>query len=154
MFTIDLLVKFPAFVCQRKTSVLIRDVFHFFKYLKIPVKSPRRFISDLCLFNEINEKVTPDRLKKTYELFTKKYKFKVGDIVKWKPGFNHRKLPRENEPAIVIEVLDNPIIDPTDDVGSPYYNEQYDIKLGIIHPDGRFLTFYYDSARFEPYREE
>jgi hypothetical protein len=105
-------------------------------------------------FNEINEKVTPDRLKKTYELFTKKYKFKVGDIVKWKPGFNHRKLPRENEPAIVIEVLDNPIIDPTDDVGSPYYNEQYDIKLGIIHPDGRFLTFYYDSARFEPYREE
>jgi len=32
---------------------------------------------------------------------------------------------------------------------SPYYGEPLDVLLGIFHDDGSFITFYYDSRRFE-----
>jgi len=75
----------------------------------------------------------------------------VGQIVKWKENLKNRKLPHKNQPAIVIAILYQPVISTDDDFSSPYFLETLDIILGIIVGDGTFLTFYYDSRRFEPY---
>jgi hypothetical protein len=71
--------------------------------------------------------------------------------VKWKENLKNRKLPGKNQPAIVIAILDEPVISTDDESGSPYFLETLDIILGIIVDDGSFLTFYYDSRRFEAY---
>ncbi|CAN1210814.1 hypothetical protein TUMEXPCC7403_11490 [Tumidithrix helvetica PCC 7403] len=91
------------------------------------------------------------QLKRTCENFLKKQALEVGQIVKWKDNLKNRKLPHKNQPAIVIFVLDEPIISTDDEPGSPYFLEALDIVLGIITDDGTFLTFYYDSRRFETY---
>ena len=71
--------------------------------------------------------------------------------MKWKEHLKNRKLPHKNQPAIVIERLAIPVISTDNESGSPYFLETLDIILGIIVGDGTFLTFYYDSRRFEPY---
>jgi hypothetical protein len=71
--------------------------------------------------------------------------------VKWKANLKNRKLPDKNQPAIVIAILDEPVISTDDESGSPYFLETLDIILGIVVDDGTFLTFYYDSRRFEAY---
>lgn len=94
---------------------------------------------------------TPERLTQCYSILNESYNFSKGDIVKWKPLLNDRRLPLENEPAIVVEVLDKPVFDTGNDAGSTYFNTPYDIILGVIGEDGDFLTFYYNSKRFMPY---
>jgi hypothetical protein len=90
-------------------------------------------------------------LKATYRNFLKKENFAVGQIVKWKEHLKNRKLPDENQPAIVVSLLGEPIVSNEEDSGSPYFLEPLDIVLGLLTDDGIFLTFYYDSKRFEPY---
>lgn len=97
--------------------------------------------------------VTPEKLRERYSIFDEKYNFSKGDIVKWKPLLKDRRLPLENEPAVVIEVLDKPVFDKNDDAGSPYFNIPYDIILGVIGEEDDFLTFYYNSKRFMPYEK-
>jgi hypothetical protein len=77
--------------------------------------------------------------------------FEVRQLVKWKNDLKNRKLPRVDQPAIVVRVLDSPVINSSDDSGSPYFLEELDVVLGVLSEDGTFLTFYYDSRRFEPY---
>ncbi|WP_107859920.1 hypothetical protein [Neisseria cinerea] len=91
-----------------------------------------------------------DELDKLLALMNQKYDFTVGDKLKWKRGFKNRKLPDYDQPVIVLDKLDEPII--VDDVekGSTYYNEKLTIKVGLIQ-NGEFLTFYFDGNRFEPY---
>lgn len=91
------------------------------------------------------------QLKSVCKSFIKKESLEVGQIVKWKENLKNRKLPHKNQPAIVIAILDKPVISTDDEAGSPYFLETLDIILGIIVGDGTFLTFYYDSRRFEPY---
>ena len=91
------------------------------------------------------------QLKSVCKSFIKKESLEVGQIVKWKAHLKNRKLPHKNQPAIVIAILDKPVISTDDEPGSPYFLETLDIILGIIVGDGTFLTFYYDSRRFEPY---
>ena len=93
-----------------------------------------------------------DKLKLTCQNFLRKESFEVGQIVKWKEGLRNRKFPFNNQPAIVVSVLEKPVIS-TDynKSGSPFYLEPLDIILGIIVDDGVFLTFYHDSRRFEAY---
>lgn len=91
------------------------------------------------------------QLKSVCKSFIKKESLEVGQIVKWKEHLKNRKLPRKNQPAIVIAILDKPVISTDDESGSPYFLETLDIILGIIVENGTFLTFYYDSRRFEPY---
>lgn len=90
------------------------------------------------------------QLKSACENFLKKEAFEVGQIVKWKENLKNRRLPHKNQPAIVISILDEPVISTDDESGSPYFLETLDIILGIVD-DGTFLTFYYDSRRFESY---
>jgi hypothetical protein len=83
--------------------------------------------------------------------FLKKDSFEVGQLVKWKTNLKNRKIPYKNQPAIVVEILDEPIISDDDESGSPYFRENLDIILGILVDDNIFLTFYHDSRRFEAY---
>ena len=91
------------------------------------------------------------QLKSACKNFVRKESFEVGQIVKWKENLKNRKLPHNNQPAIVISILDQPVISTDNESGSPYFLETLDIILGIIVDDGSFLTFYYDSKRFEAY---
>ena len=81
-----------------------------------------------------------------------RYDFVVGDLVRWKEGLKDRKLPAMDEPAIVVSILAEPIRDTTNDAGTSYFRNCYDIVLGVIHPEsGNFVSFHYESMRFEPY---
>jgi hypothetical protein len=91
------------------------------------------------------------QLKLACKNFLRKESFEVGQIVKWKENLKNRKLPHKNQPAIVIAILDEPVISTDDESGSPYFLETLDIILGIVVDDDTFLTFYYDSRRFEAY---
>lgn len=82
--------------------------------------------------------------------YNKENRFECGDIVKWKNHLKNRKLPDYNEPAIILEVLTQPIINASEQFGSTYFNEKFDIKLGIYR-DGALMTFYFDKNRFEPF---
>jgi hypothetical protein len=92
-----------------------------------------------------------DRLKQACENFLIKENFKVGQIVKWKENLKNRRFPRRNQPAIVVQVLDEPVVSTDDESGSPYFLEKLDIVLGVMDKDDNFITFYYDSSRFESY---
>lgn len=81
----------------------------------------------------------------------KKNSFQVGQLVKWKENLKNRKIPYKNQPAIVVEILAEPVVSNEEESGSPYFRETLDIILGILVDDDTFLTFYYDSRRFEAY---
>ena len=91
------------------------------------------------------------QLQTVYSRFIQKNYFQVGQLVKWKENLKNRELPYKNQPAIVIAVLDEPIVTNEDASGSPYFRETLDIILGILVNQETFLTFYYDSRRFEVY---
>jgi len=93
-------------------------------------------------------------LKENLQLLLKTNKFEVGQIVKWKKGsqnsLRNKEFPLDEQEAIVVEVLDNPVLHPEAESGTPYFREPLDLVLGLIDKDGDFITFYYDSRRFEP----
>ena len=75
--------------------------------------------------------------------------FQVGDFVIWKDGLKNRKIPAYNEPCIIIEVLDPPIIDEEETNSSPYFQEKLDVKIGLIYEEKSLFSFYMDSSRFK-----
>jgi hypothetical protein len=81
-------------------------------------------------------------------------KFVPGQCVCWKPGLRNRRMPRDGEPAVVLEVLEDPRYDETKDAGNTSFFEPLDIVLGIIEPEGDFIAFHYDSRRFQPWSED
>jgi hypothetical protein len=89
-------------------------------------------------------------LRNLFGSFTTPHTFRVGDIVRWKQGMKNRKRPAYGEPAIVVELLSEPVSDSTDESGSPYFRENLDVVLGVIDSDGDLITFHYDRRRFEP----
>ncbi len=99
------------------------------------------------------EKTSPEQLKRMLEIYNKNYEFKVGDLVKWKPFMKNRKWPKKDEPAIVVEVLKEPIYDEFEKPNSPYFKEPLDIILGVRGPFGEFLLFYFNKKRFMPFEE-
>lgn len=107
--------------------------------------------------NLIEEKAKADSYPETYknlkilkEEYEKEYSFTEGQIIRWKNKMKNRALPEYNEPVIILEVLETPLKDDGERLSSTYYNELFDIKVGIMKDD-TFLTFYFDSRRFEPF---
>lgn len=96
--------------------------------------------------------IDAEQLVHAYEQFTKKHTFKPGQLVTWKPGLKNFKRPNYGEPAIVVEVLDEPIYTTQESAGSPYFHMPMDIVLGLIDEEGDFLVFHFDSRRFQPYK--
>ncbi|MBL7785117.1 MAG: hypothetical protein JNM36_04380 [Chitinophagales bacterium] len=88
-------------------------------------------------------------LTNAYKKFSVQQDLKPGDIVVWKQGMKNKARPAEKEPAVVVEVLKEPIYDTESGAGTPYFHEPLNIALGLIDDDGDFLVFYYDSRRLE-----
>jgi hypothetical protein len=96
------------------------------------------------------ERATPQKLIQMLTLLNKDHVFQKGQLVRWKKGLKDRRIPREDEPAIVVRVLDEVIFDEQKESGSPYFKDPLDVVLGVIH-EGQFLMYHYNSHKFEPY---
>ncbi|QTA80646.1 Uncharacterized protein dnl_29570 [Desulfonema limicola] len=79
--------------------------------------------------------------------------FKEGQVVKWKKGLKNKRLPNEEQPAIVVEILKEPIYSEFNS-GTPYFREPLDLALGFIGGHNDFIIFHYDKRRFEPLKKE
>jgi len=94
-------------------------------------------------------------LQDRFRQFNQVHRFKPGDLVTWKPGLQNRCAPRHGKPAVVISILEQPVYDNDQDSGTTYFREPLDLVLGIIwdvEPHrGDFITFYFDSRRFQPW---
>lgn len=93
-----------------------------------------------------------NRLRTLLDSLLEPEEFRVGDIVVWRNGLKNRAYPDYGVPAIVVEVLNPPLLDPTTDSGSVYFREPLNLRLGIADEGGDFITFLYDGRRFEHYR--
>ena len=76
-------------------------------------------------------------------------KFERGDIVRWKKGLKNKKYPKDDQLAMVIEELSEPIVQDTRDSGNPYYREPLDLILALLDEDSELVIFHYDKRRFE-----
>jgi hypothetical protein len=96
------------------------------------------------------------RLRTLYERLTngRERALQAGMLAMWKPGLKNRRFPLYGQPAIIVEKLDPPILDHEEEAGSTYYREPLDVLLGILHKDGDFLIFHFDSRRFQPYQSD
>jgi len=89
-------------------------------------------------------------LRKKHALYTRGDRLEVGDIVTWKPGLTNRRFPRPGTAGIVTRVFPVPIKDESkNEAGSPYFNEELTISVGVIDTDGDFVEFTYDGKRME-----
>jgi len=89
-----------------------------------------------------------ERLREVHALYATPNSFKVGDLVVWKPGLKNRSLPAYGVPAVVIEVIDPPILDTEKSTGSTYYREPITLRLGVLDRDQELLIFHFDGNRF------
>jgi len=93
-------------------------------------------------------------LNNLHKMITDSQGFKIGDIVQWKQSLRNKKRPYQHEPAIVVEILDPPIFDKTQDSGSPYFREPLDMIIGIADHSEKddtisLLLFHVDKKRFQ-----
>lgn len=93
-----------------------------------------------------------EKLKTLASSLSEKYTFKEGDLVVWKEGHINRSVPLAGEPAIVLKVLDEPIIDNRVDFASTYFQEKYDLVLGVLR-ENTLVSFHYPSERFQPFNQ-
>ncbi|WP_128330898.1 hypothetical protein [Apibacter sp. HY039] len=101
--------------------------------------------------NNANEEYI-SKLKNIAKNYNKKSVFEVGDLVQWKIGLKNRKKPEYNQPAIVIEVLEEPINEHINDkVGVSNLNEKLSLALGFLSENNEFQISYYSQKRFEHY---
>ena len=108
------------------------------------------------LFNSLDMNKDDDsaiqELKKSYEAYISNESLSTGDVVSWKPGMRNRTLPNYRQPAIVIEKLQYPVFDESQNAGSQYFHEPLDLRVGFLDDNNQFVTYFYDSRRFEKYR--
>lgn len=116
---------------------------------------------DLLLEDEMP--VSPDHdlaqaLRAQFDRLRHRHTFAPGDLVSWKPGLRNRRFPRYGRPAVVVEVLAQPVLDDAKDSGDAYFREPLDIVLGMFIEKGPqrgdFLTWHVDSRRFQPWQPE
>lgn len=81
-----------------------------------------------------------------------RHNFEVGQLVMWKDGLKNRVRPDYGQPAIVVEVLEAPVVHPTAESLTSDLQDKLDIVLGVMTEDNLFAFFHFDRARFEPYK--
>ena len=102
----------------------------------------------------MNKRLARERsalLQELFATFTEKHQISPGMLITWKPGMRNKKKPNYGEPAIVIEILESPVIGKTDESGSSYFREPLDLIAGFLDDDDDFVVFHYDSRRFMPF---
>ena len=93
-----------------------------------------------------------EELRNHYQVLTEVNNFKSGQLVKWKPSLRNKSKPMYNEPAIVVDVLDEPILGENKETGSAYFREPLDLILGFLD-DENLVLFHFDKRRFELYTD-
>ena len=78
-------------------------------------------------------------------------KIQQGSLVQWKDWMKNREMPAYGEPAVVVKLLDEPVLIQGD---GPDSVEHLDVALGVLGDDSEFLVHYYDSRRFKAYEVE
>lgn len=93
------------------------------------------------------------RLRDSYAAFNEQHVFKPGMIVRQKPQVRLYKAFGDNDRAIVVEMLPEPVIAGLDRGGTSHYREPLDMLIGCMSNDD-FAIYHVDSRRFEPVPEE
>jgi hypothetical protein len=90
------------------------------------------------------------RLRDSYRRIkaTDPAQFRPGDLVRWQPGMKDLKWPQYGESAVMVEVLDPPLLDDEQSAGTPYFRMPLTLVLGVHHKDG-FHCWHFDGRRFE-----
>lgn len=110
----------------------------------------KKFINSLDVTKDDDPAI--QELKKSYEAYISNESLSTGDVVSWKPGMRNRTLPNYRQPAIVIEKLQYPIFDDSQNAGSQYFHEPLDLRVGFLDDNNQFVIYFYDSRRFEKHR--
>jgi len=98
---------------------------------------------------------TAERLVTLERSYEEVNRFKVGDLVTWKPGMRNRRIPKYDEIAIVSAVIEGGRVGPEKSSGSPYFREPETIKVALVDDsDGEFVEFCMDKQRFRHVAEE
>ena len=104
------------------------------------------------VFTTARQSYDTARLRKRMDAFLRKDKFKQGQIVAWKEDMRNRKKPEYGQPAVVIEVLKEPLKD-LSGAGTISFNEPLDLLVGFFDEDGDWVALYVDARRFELFEE-
>jgi len=99
-----------------------------------------------------DERADDELIRKVAAFVESPVDFKPGDIVRWKKGLKNKKMPADEQPAVVINQLSKPIIVDKDS-GTPYFNEPLDLVLAFTGREGELVVFYYDRRRFKRVEE-
>jgi len=99
-----------------------------------------------------DERADDELIRKVASFVESPVDFKPGDIVRWKRGLKNKKMPTDDQPAVVIKQLSKPII-VDQDSGTPYFNEPLDLVLAFTGREGELVVFYYDRRRFKRVEE-
>lgn len=91
------------------------------------------------------------KLRDALAVYNAQNEFKVGDIVKWKPGMKNRLHPAQDELVIVAGLFSGDTIPDGIDAGvpsSPIFREPIDLQIAMIDPDdSEFMLYRINSAR-------
>jgi len=116
------------------------------------IRSAKKSTSDPDVRKKLEQ---AESLISSFRKYDETTRFRVGDIVSWKPGMRNRRLPRYEDIAIVSEVTAAGRFGPEQSSGSPYFREPESIKIALIdEDDGEFVEFYMDRQRFRHVNEE
>ena len=78
------------------------------------------------------------------------HKFAPGSIIQMKQNHEVYNL-KGNKLAIVVEVLDEPIVNPDARAGTAFFHEKMDLVIGVLDEDQDLSVLHVSSLRFEPY---
>lgn len=81
--------------------------------------------------------------------FLQTNQFARGSMVRWKPGMRVARLLAYGQPAVVLQVLREPLVDEDASVLDPSRSYRCDLLIGVESTTGQFATFYADSRRLE-----
>jgi hypothetical protein len=109
----------------------------------------RRRLKELKREQAEDPSITARKLLDMLADFSTKREFRPGDLVVAVPWSPYSK-PEQACPAIVVSVLDQPIIDPESDAGEASFRRELDIIIGVI-AGGSFLTFHHSSRYLQRY---
>lgn len=97
-------------------------------------------------------------LRERFRSLNARQRFQPGDVIGWKAGLKNRRWPTYGKPAIVVEVLDPPILDTEKDSGDAYFREPLDLALGVFIEEGAhrgdFVVWHFDSRRLQTWTSE
>lgn len=78
--------------------------------------------------------------------FLTRHRFLPGQTVRWKDGMRNRDLP---ETLVAVGMLDEPVLNPSDDVHDPLFREPVDLMVAMTRDDTLFV-YHVDSRRLIP----